>query len=125
MKHKAKWAPPLFLLGCAFCGAGVFLFKKLYRMNLKEYTSHALYMAVLDDEIARKELSGVSVAAQQVVFPARRHSLQYRYHLFLDLNQGKTAETLKQETAALERRLSALAPTADDLSASSDSKGVH
>ena len=70
-------------------------------MPLKEYTA-ALYMAVLDDEISRREL------AEVVVFPSKKESLQYKYHLFLELNRKISRKKIEREIHQLESHLDCL-----------------
>ena len=73
-----------------------------YRMPLKEYTANALYMAVLDDEICRRELDGITE------FPSKKESLQYKYHLFLEMNRKKSRKDIEREIQELEKRLNSL-----------------
>lgn len=68
-------------------------------------TRYALYMAVLDDEICRNELEGNRIGDEVITFPPKEESLQYRYHLFLELNRTKDRRQLQQEIADLEQRL--------------------
>lgn len=79
--------------------------KWMIRMPLGEFTRYALYMAVLDDEICRNELEGNRIGDEVITFPPKEESLQYRYHLFLELNRTKDREQLQQEIADLEQRL--------------------
>jgi hypothetical protein len=51
-------------------------------------------MAVLNDEISRMELIGAEINGTANIFPSRKESLQYGYHLFLELNKGKTQAEL-------------------------------
>ncbi len=81
------------------------LFRNVYRVPLKEYTRYALYMAVMDDEIGRNELEGMEFDGGKVKFPEKSESLQYRYHLFLELNRKKSREELRYEIREMERRL--------------------
>lgn len=73
-------------------------------MSLKEYTRYALYMAALDDEICRNELEGNTIGEETIVFPPKSESLQYRYHLFLSMNQKRSRKTIQSEIAAIEQR---------------------
>lgn len=61
----------------------------MIRMPLKEFTRYALYMAVLDDEICRNELEGNQIGDEVITFPPKEETLQYRYHLFLQMNLRK------------------------------------
>lgn len=82
-----------------------FIFYKFnYRMPLKEYTKYALYMAYLDDEIARNELEGNSIGGRKIKFPHKKESLMYKYRLFLNLNKKKTKSKLKKEIKDMEKR---------------------
>ena len=82
--------------------AGFGMFRWNYRMPLKEYTANALYMAVLDDEICRRELADLTE------FPSKKETLQYKYHLFLELNRRKSRKEIQQEISKLEYRLNSL-----------------
>lgn len=76
-----------------------------FRMPLKEFTRYALYMAVMDDEICRNELEGNQIGDQVITFPPKEESLQYRYHLFLQMNRTKSRRQIQQEIADMEQRL--------------------
>lgn len=89
---------------------GITKFKKNHPMKLKDDTKYALYMAVLDDEIVRNELGeGVEMDGvdTEVHFPHRMETLKYRYHLFLEMNKGKTENELVEEVLSMEERLAA------------------
>lgn len=90
----------VFLLNCIY-----FIYKKNIKFKLKDYTKYALYMAVLDDEICRKELDGILVNGEKVEFPSKMDSLKYRYNLFLQLNRGKSKIEVQKEIKKLENRL--------------------
>ena len=64
--------------------------------------SDLLYMAVLDDEISRRELEGLAE------FPPKKESLQYKYHLFLELNRKRSCKDIQQEISRLESHLNRL-----------------
>ena len=91
--------------GLAACLGGLVWYRRNWRMPLKEYTRWALYMAVLDDAICRRELDGLQIGGECIRFPPKADSLQYRYHLFLQGNRKKSREMLRSETAQLEQRL--------------------
>ena len=86
----------------AVAGTGFFVYRLNYRMPLREYTANALYMAVLDDEISRRELAGLAE------FPSKKESLQYKYHLFLKLNRKRSRKNIQQEIDRLESHLNRL-----------------
>ena len=86
----------------AAVGTGALVYRINFRIPLKEYTANALYMAVLDDEISRKELAGVAV------FPSNKESLQYKYHLFLELNRKKSRKKIEREIHQMESHLERL-----------------
>lgn len=75
------------------------------RMPLKEFTRYALYMAVMDDEICRNELEGNQIGDEVIIFPPKEETLQYRYHLFLQMNRTKSRRQLQQEISDMEQRL--------------------
>lgn len=79
--------------------------KWMIRMPLKEFTRCALYMAVMDDEICRNELEGNRIGDEVITFPPKEETLQYRYHLFLQMNRAKDREQIQQEIADMEQRL--------------------
>lgn len=98
----------------AACAGGVLCFRRSIRMPLKEYTRYALFMAVLDDEICRNELQGRRFGGRTVLFPPKSESLQYRYHLFLQMNRKKSRARLQMETDQLEQRLNESRAYRDD-----------
>ena len=75
------------------------------RMPLREFTRYALYMAVLDDEICRNELEGNQIGDEVITFPPKEETLQYRYHLFLQMNRTKSRQQIRKEIADMEQRL--------------------
>ena len=79
--------------------------KWMIRMPLGEFARCALYMAVMDDEICRNELEGNRIGDEVITFPPKEESLQYRYHLFLQMNLRKTSAQLQEEIADMEQRL--------------------
>ena len=79
--------------------------KWMIRMPLKEFTRYALYMAVLDDEICRNELEGNRIGDEVITFPPKEETLQYRYHLFLQMNRTKSRRQIRKEIADMEQRL--------------------
>ena len=99
MKRSYKTVAALFAVAA---GTGFFVYRLNYRMPLKEYTANALYMAVLDDEISRRELEGLAE------FPPKKESLQYKYHLFLELNRKRSCKDIQQEISRLESHLNRL-----------------
>ncbi len=99
MKRSYKVVATLFT---AAVGTGFLVYWLNYQMPLREYTANALYMAVLDDEISRRELMGLAV------FPSKKESLQYKYHLFLELNRKRSRKDIQQEIDQLESRLNSL-----------------
>ncbi len=102
MKQYWKYAA-LGAIGLAAGGCG--LYRWTYRMPMKDYTRYALYMAVLDDEICRNELAGEEFDGKTVVFPEKSRSLQYRYHLFLEMNRRKSRQQIRAEILELKQRL--------------------
>ena len=86
-------------------GAGCILFHRCFRVPLREYTRCALYMATLDDEICRQEWNRLGQVSAAAAFPEKAESLQYRYHMDLGMNQGKSRRQLQQEIADMEQRL--------------------
>ena len=86
----------------AAAGAVALVYRLNFRMPLKEYTADALYMAVLDDEISRRELAGVAE------FPSKKESMQYKYHLFLQLNRKRSRKKIEGEIEELESHLERL-----------------
>ena len=79
--------------------------KWMIRMPLKEFTRYALYMAVMDDEICRNELEGYQIGDEVITFPPKEETLQYRYHLFLQMNRTKSRRQIQKEIADMEQRL--------------------
>lgn len=79
--------------------------KWMIRMPLKEFTRYALYMAVMDDEICRNELEGNQLGDQVITFPPKEETLEYRYHLFLQMNRTKSRRQIQKEIADMEQRL--------------------
>lgn len=95
----------LAVLGVGALLGGAVFYKRNFRMPLKEYTRYALYMATLDDEICRSELEENLVGERKIVFPPKAESLQYRYHLFLEMNLKKSREDILHDISQMERRL--------------------
>lgn len=93
------------LTALSLCLGGIAYYKYLIRMPLKEYARYALYMAFLDDETARNMLSDHKYNGKCVIFPPKAESLQYRYHLFLELNRKKSRRIIQAEIANMELRL--------------------
>lgn len=88
------------------CIGGVALaYCKLPSVSWKKYTKICLYLAVMDDEICRNELEGNHVGNKRIVFPPRRDSLQYRYHLFLKTYKRLSLQQLEEEISKFEKRL--------------------
>ena len=71
-------------------GLGIRYYISNYKVPFKEYTASCLYIAVMDDEIARLRFENQVMNGKKVEFPPRIESLQYRYHLHLQLQKGKT-----------------------------------
>ena len=86
-------------------GLGIRYYKRNYKVPLKEYTASCLYIAVMDDEIARLRFEKQVMNGKKVEFPSRIESLQYRYHLHLQLQKGKTRHELNQEISTYEALL--------------------
>ena len=82
-----KWTKAAVWALLAVGAGGTAYLKWNFRMPLKEYTQHALYMAMLDDKICQAE------------------TLQDRYHLFLQRNRRKSRRAIQGEIAGMERRL--------------------
>ena len=59
----------------------------------------------MDDEIARLRFENQVMNGKKVEFPSRIESLQYRYHLHLQLQKGKTRHELNQEISTYEALL--------------------
>ena len=70
--------------------------RRAIRMPLKEFTRFALYMAVMDDEICRNELEGNQIGDEVITFPPKEETLQYRYHLFLQMNRTKSRRQIQK-----------------------------
>ena len=79
--------------------------KWMIRMPLKEFTRYALYMAVMDDKICWNELEGNQIGDEVITFPPKEETLQYRYHLFLQMNRTKSRRQIQKEIADMEQRL--------------------
>lgn len=86
-------------------GLGIRYYKRNYKVPLKEYTASCLYIAVMDDEIARLRFENQVINGKKVEFPPRIESLQYRYHMHLQLQKGKTRHELNQEISTYEALL--------------------
>ncbi len=83
--------------------------KRKYHMSLHEYRKYILYMAYLDDEIARNELEGNFILEhyeyKKITFPDKMETLNYRYNLFFSMNKEKRKEELEKEIDEMEKRL--------------------
>ena len=100
-----KWTKAAALAFLVAGAGGTAYLKWNFRMPLKEYTQHALYMAMLDDKICRNELEGTQVDGKIIHFPPQAETLQDRYHLFLQRNRRKSRRAIQGEIAGMERRL--------------------
>lgn len=94
------------IAGIAFTGAVCAVRKCFPKVSMKKYTQACLYMAVLDDEIARNELEGNLVVGRELIFPPRQESLQFRYQLFLNQYRRSSPRQLDEAIQSLEGRLS-------------------
>lgn len=103
MKKSAKVAATGMATACVVATA---CYCWNFRMPPKEYTSYALYMATLDDEICRNELDGNTIQGEPIVFPPKEESLQYRYHLFLGMNRKKSRKDIQAEIKQMQQRSS-------------------
>ena len=93
-------------LGClAVVTASVACWRWMIRMPLKEFTRYALYMAVMDDEICRNELEGNQIGDEVITFPPKEETLQYRYHLFPQMNRTKSRRQIREKISEMEQRL--------------------
>ena len=102
MKTRCKIAA---LGGLAVVSGASVCWRWKIRMSLKEFTRHALYMAVMDDEICRNELEGNQIGDEVITFPPKEETLQDRYHLFLQMNRTKSRRQIQEEIAKMEQRL--------------------
>lgn len=102
MKTRYKIAA---LSGLTAAVGAVACWKWMIRMPLKEFTRYALYMAVMDDEICRNELEGNQIGDEVITFPPKEETLQYRYHLFMQMNRTKSRRQIQKEIADMEQRL--------------------
>ena len=75
------------------------------RRPRKKFTRYTLYVAVMDDEICWNELEGNQIGDEVITFPSKEETLQYRYHLFLQMNRTKSRRQLQKEIADMEQRL--------------------
>ena len=91
--------------GLAAVAGAAICWRRMIRMPLREFTRCALYMAVMDDEICRNELEGNQIGDEVITFPPKEETLQYRYHLFLQMNRTKSRRQLQEEIADMEQRL--------------------
>lgn len=85
----------------------IIVIKKIMpKVSLKKYTKDCLYIAVMDDEIARNNFEGKKVGdGRMIVFPERRESLIYRYRMHLNLYKKYTKEELEKEVELYEELL--------------------
>ena len=92
--------------GISLCiGGAILAYYKLPRVPLKEYTKICQYLAVMDDEICRNELDGNYIENEKIVFPSKRDSLQYKYHLFLETYKRFSLQELEEEFSKFEKKL--------------------
>ena len=91
---------------CATISSAAYLVVKFVpKMSIKKYMQACLYIAVMDDEICRNELEGNIIGGKEIVFPPKRESLQYRYHLFLSMYKNYSSKKLEKEIVTYEKRL--------------------
>lgn len=103
-KQKAMISISASVAGVLVFG-GLLLYMHLPKMPLKKYTAACLYLAVMDDEIARNELEGNTINGEKIIFPPKRESLQYKYHLFLEMHKKLSTTEMDVETQKFEARL--------------------
>lgn len=85
---------------------GVFIYSLLPKVPLKQYTKTCLYIAVMDDEIARLRFEDKQTTNGEIVaFPPRRESLMYRYRLHLNMHKRLSAKELESEVKLYEAML--------------------
>lgn len=102
------------LLGGLATATALALLRLHPRMGISSYTECCRYLAILDEEIARRLLEGQSVGGKAIVFPTRRASLAYRYSLHLGLHRHDTKAQLEREIRRYEQRLVRLQQQAAD-----------
>lgn len=87
-------------------GATIIAKKLLPKVPLRKYTKNCLYIAIMDDEIARNNFEGKKIEkGDTIIFPDRRETLMYRYRLHLELYKKYTEEELEKEIKLYERLL--------------------
>lgn len=77
----------------------------MIRMPRKEFTRHALYMAVMDDVICRNELEVNLIGDKVIVSWPKSAPQQERCHLFLQMNHEKSHRQIQKEITEMEHRL--------------------
>lgn len=81
----------------------VFIIKK-YVSYANEYDKTCLYMAALDDEIARMELDGSVINGRKIKFPPRQETLYYKFTMFKEINKHLNPAEMKKKIELLEAR---------------------
>ncbi len=92
-------AAALSLLGASFVYIG-----KKYLIYPNDYDKACIYMAVLDDEIARMELEGKVINGRAIKFPPRQETLYFKFTMFKDINRHLSRMELKHKIELLEAR---------------------
>lgn len=104
-RYQRKLIAYVTAMGSILAGVGYVYYIFIPKMSMKKYTQACLYLAVMDDEICRNELEGNFVEGKPIVFPPKRESLQYRYHLFLEMYKQYSKKKLEEEIKSMEERL--------------------
>lgn len=91
--------------GAVLSTLGYLYYKASEKMDEEELSEACLYMAAMDDEIARNELGEIYVNGEEVEFSSRRKSLKYRYDLFMEMYRDCSKLRLEREVKKFERRL--------------------
>ncbi len=76
------------------------------RVSLKKYTEACLYIAVMDDQIARLRFEGqLDLSGEPFKFQPLRESLMYRYRMHLNLHKKLSLKELEVEIKLYEDML--------------------
>lgn len=86
---------------------GIFFAKKFMpKVALKKYTEACLYIAVMDDKIARLRFEGqLDQNGNPFKFQTLRESLMYRYRMHLNLHKKLSESELEAEVKLYEDML--------------------
>ena len=104
MKKKTILSLLISASALGLAGTSVVLLNKKYVISPGEYNKACIYMATMDDEIARMELDGKIINGKSIKFPPRQKTLYYKFTMFKEMNRHLSRTEMKEKIELLEAR---------------------